>query len=111
MIRKILLVDDDPVQHQLIQATLEGQFQIFHVTNLREARTMLPKMRFDLVIVDARLPDGLGSELCQSIKATPFIFISANEEARGTEDYLVKPFSPLELEARIHAKLTKRRAA
>src|SRR5262249_31359127 len=83
-----------------------------------EALTIVSKERLDLAIIDVGLPDMLGFDLCRKIRAVcalPIIFVTARAEEVdkvvgleiGADDYVVKPFSPRELTARVRAVLRR----
>ena len=82
----------------------------------------LIKDRFDLIILDLKLPDIEGEEVCRSIRGisdVPIIMLTAksSEDERvkglgiGADDYIVKPFSPRELVARVKAHLRRTKKA
>ncbi|MCF8168404.1 MAG: sigma-54 dependent transcriptional regulator [Rhodoferax sp.] len=100
----ILVIDDEPDLRTLYELTLlrEG-FQVDTAGTVQEARTLLEQRRFDVVITDMRLPDGLGIELLVSLRAMQrperCIVITAHGSAEnaveslkaGAFDYLTKP--------------------
>jgi two-component system phosphate regulon response regulator PhoB len=120
---RILLVEDEPAIQELIASSLEGAG---HVASRAESseqalhaiRETLP----DLVLVDWMLPGASGIELARRLRADrrtqaiPIILLSARSEERdklagleiGADDYVTKPFSPRELNARIKAVLRRR---
>lgn len=116
----VLLVDDDPMMHTTVKLALKSEFGVLGCFNLTEAQTLL-STRDDIVLVllDRMLPDGDGLQLCQKIREDgdlapiPIIFLSSliNESDRvsgfyaGADDYITKPFSALELRARVQARL------
>lgn len=118
--RNVLLVDDDPIMHMTVNLALKAEFGVIECFNLSEARTVLMN-RDDiaLVILDRMLPDGDGLQLCQDIREDsrfgpiPIVFLSSliQESDKvsgffaGADDYVTKPFSGLELRARIQARL------
>ncbi len=101
---QILVVDDEPDLRTLYELTLlrEG-YRVAAAQSLQEASQLLEKQRFDVVITDMRLPDGLGMELIQHIKAQRrperCVVITAHGSAEnaveslkaGAFDYLTKP--------------------
>ncbi|RXT07033.1 response regulator transcription factor [Ammoniphilus sp. CFH 90114] len=115
----ILVVDDDPYIQDLIRMTLQSEG--FHVTlagDGEEALTKLEQQKIDLGIIDILMPKMDGYKLCQEIKDyldIPIIMVTAKGETgdkvkgfrMGTDDYLVKPFEPLELIVRVHALLKR----
>ncbi|MBD3245744.1 MAG: response regulator [Candidatus Omnitrophica bacterium] len=112
---KILVVDDDPDIRDLILACLEGDFQVATAATGEEAMRALKKESPDLVILDYMLPDTNGTEICQALRRDPLLLhlpvlmLTGKGETEdkvkglesGADDYMVKPFNPEELEARI----------
>ena len=118
----ILLVDDDVQIRQLV-----GRFLRDHghrVTSARDAREMREALKtgtIDIAVLDIMLPGSNGLDLCREIRASsslPVIMLTArgSETDRivgleiGADDYIVKPFNPRELLARINALLRRSRA-
>ncbi|WP_428503134.1 response regulator [Roseateles sp.] len=118
----VLLVDDDELTLQMLEATLEGDFQVSQVTSGVEALARCQSDPPDLVVLDVDMPEMDGYETCRQIKAggasseIPVIFHSARtsiEErlqgyAAGGADYLSKPFDAPELLAKINLVLAHR---
>lgn len=119
---KILVVEDDPTIRLLVKKALEHHGGV--VTEAGTAEDGAQKARKDnqdMIILDLRLPDGNGYDVCSGIREdgikTPVLILSADHETdvkvknlnAGADDYLTKPFSIEELLARIEA--IKRRAA
>ena len=112
----ILVVEDDPTIRLLVKKALEH-----HGANIQEASTaktgreLALSPGLDIIILDLRLPDGNGYDICESIRAngvkTPVLILSADHDTdikvrnlnAGADDYLTKPFSIEELLARIEA--------
>ncbi len=119
MCAKILIVEDDIAIASLMQLQLENRgYQVRHAKDgaegLREAYAWQP----DLVVLDIMMPDMDGWTVCERLRElsdVPIIFVTAvgkeSDIVRGLEmgadDYLVKPFSPRELVARIQAVLRR----
>jgi CheY-like chemotaxis protein len=117
---RILHVDDDPDIRLMISASLQ-EFGYFVATagTKAEALELVEQFTFDLCILDVRLPDGTGIELCQRIHhlqpEIPLLYYSAyasDEEQKAAlsvcgDAYLKKPISAAQLEQTI-AKLLKR---
>lgn len=118
MKKKILIVEDDKKISSLIKAYLENADFIVKIANtIDEALKLLNSENFSLVILDLMLPDGYGESLMEDFKQLniPVIMVTAksSEEERlagfslGADDYIVKPFSPRELVARVRAVLKR----
>jgi len=116
---RILIVDDEPAITDAIRYALETEG--FETISLAEGLPVLPLIQqknVDLIILDVGLPDVNGFDLCKEIRKIcnkPIIFLTARttEIDRvvgleiGADDYVVKPFSPRELTARIKAILRR----
>jgi DNA-binding response OmpR family regulator len=115
--KRILIVDDDRHICELLELYLVNAG--FETALCGDACCALEKLRmesFDLVLLDVTLPDMGGFELCRAIKDRqdiPVVMITArdmlNDKIRGfnsgADDYIVKPFEPAEVIARVHARL------
>ncbi len=123
MPKRILVVDDEARIREVVQYGLEKSgFAVQLAADGRSALEALAGGGFDLVVLDIMLPDIDGYELCRRIRASghlPIPFLSARSEEidrvvgleLGADDYLVKPFSPRELVARVRAVLRRVNAA
>ncbi|MCV2351676.1 PleD family two-component system response regulator [Paucibacter sp. Y2R2-4] len=120
---RVLLVDDDELTLQMLEATLEGSFDVTSITSGTEALALCAKdQAFDLIVLDVDMPVLDGYETCKQLKAAPIsadipvIFhsarISIDERlqgyAAGGSDYLPKPFDAGELIAKIGLVLANR---
>lgn len=119
---RILVVDDNADMRSYLIRLLKQFWSVECVTNGREALQKLNAGPVDLVISDVMMPEMNGFELVQAIRSserlnqTPVLLLSARagEEARaggleaGADDYLIKPFSPRELYARVTHLLQQR---
>ncbi len=117
----LLLVDDEPTLREPLCAYLTRQgFSVTEAESAAQARSRLRDMRPDIVLLDIMMPGEDGLSLCRHLVEThdiPVILITAKGEATdrvvgleiGADDYVVKPFEPRELVARIRTVL--RRAA
>lgn len=124
MNQKLLLVDDeqgllDMLNHLLIR---EGFNQVQFATNANEAIRYVNETSFDLIVLDIMLPDMDGFELCRRLREitnVPILFLSARTMdmdkimglSIGADDYITKPFNPLEVVARIKAQLRRQELA
>ena len=118
---KILIVDDDNHIRELVRVFLRNEgFEAIEAMDGMDALSKLDSVKVDLAVVDIMMPNMDGWELCQELKATfdiPVLMLTAKGETSqklkgfqlGTDDYLVKPFEPLELVARVKALLKRYR--
>jgi PleD family two-component response regulator len=104
---KILVVDDEPVNIQLISSALKNDYDILEALDGHDAIRQLKDHKPDLILLDVMMPDLSGFEVCRIIKSDeafadiPVIFLTAldtqDAELRGLElggiDYLAKPFN------------------
>jgi len=116
---KILIVEDEPAISETIQYALETDgFETHCLSSGTPVHSLLDEQPMDLIVLDIGLPDISGVELCKEIRKThslPIIFLTARTDEIdrivgleiGADDYVVKPFSPRELSARIKAVLRR----
>ena len=118
MTSTILLVEDDARIAEVAIAYLErAGFRVMHTFTGREAMTLISTDQPALVVLDLMLPDLSGESICCELKVLdiPVIILTAksSEEERlagfalGADDYIVKPFSPREMVARVQAVLKR----
>ena len=115
MSQSILIVEDEAsIREPLVKYFENNQFRVKAASNASEARALLNVHAFDLVISDIMMPGEDGLSLCRHIRSTsnlPVILLTARTEELdrilglevGADDYVVKPFSPRELLARVKA--------
>ena len=115
----ILIVDDDTEIRKLIAIYLENEgFETIQLANGEEAVQFLQSIDVDLILLDVMMPKMNGIEACMKIreeKNTPIIFLSAKSEdldkiqglISGADDYITKPFNPLELIARVKSQIRR----
>ncbi|MDO8891307.1 MAG: EAL domain-containing protein [Sulfurimicrobium sp.] len=120
---RILNVDDDAMMRELTEDMLGGSFQVLAARNGEECLGMLQKAKVDLILLDVEMPGIDGYETCRRLKADddladiPVIFLSGHDHIEdrlkgyeaGGEDYIVKPFDPVELESKVKNLLRLRR--
>lgn len=118
---KILIVDDDSHIRELAGLFLRNEgFDIHEAGDGEEALSVLESVKADLVILDIMMPNMDGWELCRELREfydCPILMLTAKGETSqkvkgfdlGTDDYLVKPFEPPELVARVKALLKRYR--
>jgi two-component system, OmpR family, KDP operon response regulator KdpE len=116
---RILVVDDDPAILRSIQRGLEGAgFDVSALGAAAEVIATIGRWRPDVVVLDLVLPDGDGAEICKEVRKTstvPIIVLSAVDDDRrkvdalnnGADDYVVKPFSMPELQARVRGAIRR----
>lgn len=116
--KKILIVEDEKKISDIVKSYLERDGFAVTVADTGEQALKLIKNRFDLIILDLMLPDIDGEAICSSVREfsdVPIIMLTAKsaEDDRvkglglGADDYVVKPFSPRELVARVKAHLRR----
>ncbi|MCM3080468.1 response regulator transcription factor [Brevibacillus invocatus] len=115
----ILVADDDPHIRELLRFYLEKEgYQVVSAPDGERASELLEIEQIHLAVVDVMMPGKNGWELCRELRDTydlPVILLTAKGEVRdkekgfmaGTDDYLTKPFEPLELLYRIKALLRR----
>ena len=118
IMEKILIIEDDEDIRDILRVYLEGQaYEIWEAENGAEAMKQLVKQP-DLIILDLMLPDTDGLSICKRIRKKyyyPIIMITAKNADQdkilglsyGADDYITKPFNPLEVVARVKAQLRR----
>lgn len=122
----VLVVEDEPAQREVLRYNLEAEgFRVVQAASGDEGLLMLREEAPDIVLLDWMLPGVSGIEVCRQIKsrsetrAIPVIMLSARTEEvdrvrgleTGADDYVIKPYSVIELMARVRAQLRRTRAA
>lgn len=123
MAYKILLIEDNLEMQEAVRLVFMRECELTMAPTIKEARHLLEKFKFDLVLLDLSLPDGDGFKICtyirqtESIRDTPVIFMSGRAEIEdkemafsiGADDYILKPVESRELRARVMARLQRTR--
>lgn len=117
---RVLIVDDDRrLRELLVKFLKDNGFLVFAASNAAEARVHLATGNVDLIVLDIMMPGESGLELTKSLRAQqnfiPILLLTAKDSlddridglGSGSDDYLTKPFEPLELLARIRAILRR----
>jgi DNA-binding response OmpR family regulator len=118
----VLLVDDQATVRALSAATLQPSYRILEAADGKQALQLLFQHKPDLILLDLNMPVMDGWETLRRIReltTAPVILLTAHGEDHfvvrgldgGAQDYIVKPFSPLQLVARVRATLRDRAAA
>lgn len=119
----ILVVDDEPQIRRVVRNTLTPEnARVLEAASGREAIDLAAAERPALIVLDLGLPDTQGIDVCREIRTwsdAPIIVLSARHSDQekvalldaGADDYMTKPFSPSELQARIRAQLRRSRLA
>jgi DNA-binding response OmpR family regulator len=120
MKNRIVIVDDDPVTAKVMRFVLDDEgYETVTVSRGSQAFAEVIGRETQLVILDVNLPDINGFALCQELRARryngPIIFITGRSDIQdklegfriGADDYIVKPYEPLELVARVGSVLRR----
>jgi len=119
---RILLVEDEAaIADAIVYALQTEAFEVSRVGLGREALALLRSEKFDVLILDVGLPDQTGFDVCRELRQfsqIPLIFLTARGSEidrvlgleMGADDYMVKPFSPRELVARVRVCLRRNAA-
>jgi two-component system, OmpR family, response regulator len=116
---KILIVDDDAHIRELINLLLRKEgFDLYEASDGLQALKVMEKAKIDLAVIDIMMPNMDGWQLCKQLREfsdIPILMLTAKGETTqkvkgfglGADDYLVKPFEPIELVLRIKALLKR----
>jgi two-component system, OmpR family, phosphate regulon response regulator PhoB len=119
---KVLLVEDEPAQRTVLAYNLEAEgFEVTQADNGEDAMVLVDEEEPDIIILDWMMPKVSGIEVCRRLKmrpdtrGIPIIMLSARAEEvdrirgleTGADDYVIKPYSVLELMARARAQLRR----
>ncbi|MEM5773595.1 MAG: response regulator transcription factor, partial [Anaerolineaceae bacterium] len=119
MSANILIVDDEQAIADLVGVYLKNEgYNVFKFYTGRDALTCIETEKIDAAVLDVMLPDMDGFAICQKIREKhifPVIMLTAKDQevdkitglTLGADDYMTKPFQPLELVARIKAQLRR----
>jgi diguanylate cyclase (GGDEF)-like protein len=117
---KLLVVDDHPINIQMMNQVFAGDYQMFMATSGAQALALCQANPPDLVLLDVVMPEMDGFELCTQLKANdltrniPVIFVTAHTDAAqethglslGAVDFISKPINPAVVRARVKTHLT-----
>ncbi|MGR3511673.1 MAG: phosphate regulon transcriptional regulator PhoB [Paracoccaceae bacterium] len=118
----VLLVEDEPAQREVLAYNLEAEgFGVAKAENGDDALLMVDEARPDVIILDWMLPGVSGIEICRRLKSNtdtrkiPVIMLTARSEEAdrvrgletGADDYVIKPYSVIELMARVRTQLRR----
>jgi two-component system, OmpR family, response regulator MtrA len=116
---RVLVVDDDPALAEMLGIVLRGEgFEPAFVADGDKALAAFHETKPDVVLLDLMLPNKDGLEVCRQIRAesgVPIVMLTAKSDTvdvvlgleSGADDYIVKPFKPKELVARVRARMRR----
>ncbi len=122
----VLVVEDEPAQREVLSYNFEAEgFDVTTAENGEEALLLVDELSPDIIVLDWMLPNVSGIEVCRRLKskaetrAIPVIMLSARSEEvdrvrgleTGADDYVIKPYSLVELMARVRTQLRRTRPA
>ncbi len=123
---RVLVVEDEPAQREVLAYNLEAEgFSVSRAQNGEEALLLVDEDLPDIIVLDWMMPNLSGIEVCRRLKirpetrSIPIIMLSARSEEvdkvrgleTGADDYVVKPYSVIELMARVRSQLRRVRPA
>jgi two-component system phosphate regulon response regulator PhoB len=119
---RVLVVEDEPAQREVLSYNLQAEgFAVSSADNGEEALLLVDEMAPDIIVLDWMMPNLSGIEVCRRLKmrsdtrAIPIIMLSARSEEvdrvrgleTGADDYVIKPYSVIELMARVRSQLRR----
>jgi two-component system phosphate regulon response regulator PhoB len=123
---RVLVVEDEPAQREVLAYNLEAEgFAVSRADNGEEALLLVDEIAPDIIVLDWMMPNLSGIEVCRRLKmrsetrSIPVIMLSARSEEvdrvrgleTGADDYVIKPYSVIELMARVRSQLRRVRPA
>ncbi|MDO7567803.1 MAG: phosphate regulon transcriptional regulator PhoB [Paracoccaceae bacterium] len=120
----VLVVEDEPAQREVLAFNLDAEgYDVVQAANGEEALIMVDEVMPDIIVLDWMMPNLSGIEVCRRLKMRPetrgisIIMLSAKSEEvdrvrgleTGADDYVIKPYSIVELMARVKAQLRRTR--
>jgi two-component system phosphate regulon response regulator PhoB len=120
----VLVVEDEPAQREVMSYNFEAEgFRVAQASNGEEALMLVEESAPDIIVLDWMLPNVSGIEVCRRLKmrpetrGVPIIMLSARSEEvdrvrgleTGADDYMIKPYSLVELVARVRTQLRRTR--
>ena len=123
---RVLVVEDEPAQREVLAYNLEAEgFAVCRAENGEEALVLVDEQAPDVIVLDWMMPNLSGIEVCRRLKirsetrSIPIIMLSARSEEvdrvrgleTGADDYVIKPYSVVELMARVRSQLRRVRPA
>lgn len=123
---RVLVVEDEPAQREVLAYNLEAEgFAVSRAENGEEALVLVDEVAPDVIVLDWMMPNLSGIEVCRRLKiktetrSIPVIMLSARSEEvdrvrgleTGADDYVIKPYSVIELMARVRSQLRRVRPA
>lgn len=123
MVQRILIVDDSPSVLKILNDALRAEYQISVTTSGKDALAVAAAQHPDLILLDIKMPDMDGYEVCRRLKQSPetrdipILFVTVlnetEDEAKGLEmgavDYITKPIAPSVVQARVRAHMRLKR--
>ncbi|MEE3071870.1 phosphate regulon transcriptional regulator PhoB [Donghicola tyrosinivorans] len=122
----VLVVEDEPAQREVLSYNLEAEgFRVLKAENGEDGLLLVQEDQPDIIVLDWMLPNVSGIEVCRRLKMQaetrdiPIIMLSARSEEvdrvrgleTGADDYVIKPYSVIELMARVRTQLRRTRPA